>query len=79
MSNIDYSGNPNQRTPCVLVLDASGSMSSPTSSGKSRIDELNEGIAVLESELRADDTALVRVQLGIVAVGGPSNTAAIKP
>jgi uncharacterized protein YegL len=77
MSNIDYSGNPNQRTPCVLVLDASGSMGATTSSGKTRIEELNLGIQALETELRADDTALVRVQLGIVSVGGPANDAEI--
>lgn len=77
MTSIDYSGNPNQRTPCVLVLDASGSMNSPTSTGRTRIEELNLGIAALEAELRADDTALVRVQLGIVCVGGPSNDADI--
>jgi uncharacterized protein YegL len=77
MSNIDYSGNPNQRTPCVLVLDASGSMTTPTAKGKTRIDELNEGIRILQQELNADDTATVRVQLGVVIVGGPSNDAEI--
>jgi len=77
MSGIDYSGNPNQRTPCVLVLDASGSMDTMTSTGKTRIAELNAGIAALEAELRSDDTALVRVQLGIVCVGGPSGDADI--
>lgn len=77
MNNVDYSGNPNQRTPCVLVLDASGSMSFQTSSGRTRMEELNAGIAALESELKADDTALVRVQLGIVIVGGPTNDAEI--
>jgi uncharacterized protein YegL len=77
MANIDYSGNPNQRTPCVLVLDTSGSMGAATSTGRSRIEELNAGIAALEAELRSDDTALVRVQLGIVSVGGPANDADI--
>jgi len=77
MSGIDYSGNPNQRTPCVLVLDASGSMAEQTSTGKSRIEELNAGIAALRDDLHADDTALVRVQLGIVIVGGPSNDAEV--
>jgi len=77
MNNIDYSGNPNQRTPCVLVLDASGSMSTPTVNGKTRIEELNDGIRVLERELNADDTAVVRVQLGVVIVGGPTNDAEI--
>lgn len=75
MTNIDFSGNPNQRTPCVLVLDASGSMNEITSTGKTRMEELNSGIAALEASLNADDAALVRVQLAIVTVGGPINDA----
>lgn len=77
MVNIDFSGNPNQRTPCVLVLDASGSMNEITSTGRSRIDELNLGMEALEASLRADDAALVRVQLAIVSVGGLANDADI--
>lgn len=75
MSAVDYSGNPNQRTPCVLVLDTSGSMQATTSTGKSRIAELNEGIIALERSLKEDTTALVRVQLAIVSVGGPQDDA----
>ena len=74
---VDYSGNPNQRTPCVLVLDASGSMSTPSSRGSTRISELNEGIRTLEQAMNSDDAAISRVQLGIVSVGGPSNSAEI--
>ena len=77
MVSIDFSGNPNQRTPCVLVLDASGSMDTFTSTGKTRIEELNAGMAALEASLRADDAALVRVQIAIVTVGGPGNDADI--
>ena len=66
MTTVDYSGNPNQRTPCVLVLDASGSMDTQGSNGKTRIEALNEGVRVLEKSLRADDTAITRVQLAIV-------------
>lgn len=75
MSNIDFSTNPNQRTPCVLVLDASGSMGEQTSTGRTRIDELNDGVAVFENALKADDTAIARVLLSIVSVGGPNNDA----
>ena len=74
---VDYSSNPNQRTPCVLVLDASLSMSSETSSGKSRIELLNDGIKALEQALKEDETALTRVQLAIVIVGGPTEDAEI--
>ena len=75
MSTVDYSSNPNQRTPCVLILDASGSMDTVGSSGKTRIQALNDGIKALEQSLRDDDTAVTRVQLAIVSVGGPANDA----
>ena len=69
-------GNPVQRTPCILVLDASGSMlTTPTSSTTPRIAELNKGLKHLETELRADATASTRVQIAIVSVGGPLNDA----
>ena len=77
MPTVDYNGNPNQRTPCVLVLDASGSMETMGSSGKSRIQALNEGVRVLEQALREDDAAFTRVQLAIVSVGGPANEAEV--
>jgi uncharacterized protein YegL len=77
MNNIDYSGNANQRTPCILVLDSSGSMGTSSGFNRSRMDDLNDGIAALQSELQADDTALVRVQLAVVSVGGPSDDADI--
>jgi uncharacterized protein YegL len=43
--------------------------------GKTRIDELNEGVKALEKHLREDDTAVTRVQLAIISVGGPANVA----
>ena len=76
MSTVDYS-SPNQRTPCVLILDASGSMDTVGPSGKTRIQALNDGIKALELSLREDDTALTHVQLAIVSVGGPANDADI--
>lgn len=72
---VDYVNNTNQRTPCVLVLDASYSMSTRTSSGQSRIDMLNEGLREFEAALKADTTALTRVQVSIVIVGGPNSSA----
>lgn len=77
MNSVDYSSNPNQRTPCVLVLDASGSMDAVGPSGKTRIQALNEGIQALEKSLKEDDTALTRVQMAIVSVGGPADDADI--
>lgn len=63
--------NINQRTPCVLVLDASGSMASQP------IDQLNRGLKTLESELKNDPTARTHVQVAIVVVGGPGNQAGV--
>ena len=56
--------NTNQRLPCVVLLDGSTSMA-----GKA-IDNLNEGLSVLERELKADDIASLRVQLLILRIGG---------
>ena len=67
--------NVNQRTPCMLVVDASGSMETPTRDGATRIDQLNRGLATLEQELKNDPTARVRVQLAMVSVGGPAGGA----
>jgi uncharacterized protein YegL len=71
-----YHSSPWQRTPCMLVLDASGSMATKIP-GKTttRMDELNRGLKLLKTELCADDTASMRVQLAIVCVGGSSHNA----
>lgn len=71
-----YHSNPSQRTPCLLVLDASGSMDEIVSgTNRKRIDELNDGLALLAKELHEDETAAQRVQLAIVCVGGPAGDA----
>lgn len=67
--------NPNQRTPCVLVLDASGSMDTVTQSGRSRIDELNAGLEAFQEAIRMDEAALSRVCIAVVVVGGVRSTA----
>jgi len=72
---VDYVNNTNQRTPSVLVLDASYSMSTKTSSGKTRMQLLNEGLQEFEAALKSDTTALTRVQVSVVIVGGPNSTA----
>jgi uncharacterized protein YegL len=45
-------------------------MATESGAGRSRIDELNDGLKALEAELRGDPTAKTRVQLAIVCVGG---------
>ena len=77
MKNVDYSYNPNQRTPCVLVLDASLSMEQRGADGKTRIAALNEGLKAFHVALADDHMALNRVQLAIVIVGGPNNRAEV--
>ena len=73
-----YPDAPWQRTPCMLVLDASASMATTvTVNGRSttRINELNRGLRLLKDQLMGDDTASMRVQVAIVCVGGPSHGA----
>ena len=61
--------NASQRLPCVLVLDGSGSMTDD-SSGSSAIDQLNNGLRILEAELKEDRTARMRVRLLVLRLGG---------
>lgn len=56
--------NTEQRTPLVLVLDCSGSMSGAP------INQLNEGLKLLESELKADVIASKRVRVLVISYGG---------
>jgi uncharacterized protein YegL len=55
--------NTEQRTPLVLVLDRSGSMEGEP------IRQLNEGLKVLERELKGDAIAAKRVRLLLVQYG----------
>ncbi|WP_129780361.1 vWA domain-containing protein [Peristeroidobacter soli] len=55
--------NPENRCPCVLVLDTSGSMQGRP------IEELNEGLAQFKRELLTDEMAAKRVEVGIVGFG----------
>ncbi|GAA3916958.1 vWA domain-containing protein [Luteimonas lutimaris] len=56
--------NTEQRTPLVLVLDCSGSM------GGAPINQLNEGLQLLERELKDDVIAAKRVRLLVIRYGG---------
>ena len=55
--------NTSQRLPCVIIVDGSTSMN-----GKA-IKNLNEGLSVLERELKADDIASMRVQILVIRIG----------
>ena len=56
--------NRSERLPCVLVLDGSDSM---RASGA--IDELNEGVALLAAELKANEETAYGVQLAMLRFG----------
>jgi len=61
---VEFADNANERTPCVLVLDCSGSMRDEP------IKQLNSGLKALEKELKDDIDASSRVQLLIIKASG---------
>jgi len=74
----NYLENTAQRVPCMLVLDASGSMNeSDPNSGRRRIDLLNDGIKAFYEELQTDEIALGRVQIAAVTAGGFADAARV--
>lgn len=62
--DVEFVDNTSQRTPCVLVLDGSGSMQGE------RIAQLNAGLKLLEETLKRDETARLRVQVLVIRFGG---------
>lgn len=59
----EFAENPEQRCPCLLLLDVSGSMSGRP------IAELNEGLAAFRNELNQDALASKRVEIAVVTFG----------
>src|SRR6185437_12085126 len=59
----DLIDNPEQRCPCLLLLDTSGSMVGRP------VEELNAGLVTLQTELNSDSLAAKRVELAIVTFG----------
>jgi uncharacterized protein YegL len=60
---LQYTLNTNERTPCVLLIDCSGSMASHMAA-------VNEGLRHLQDDLSKDTVARERITLLIVRVGG---------
>lgn len=60
---VEFAENPENRCPCLLILDTSGSMSGRP------LDELNAGLQQFRQELTADAMASKRVEVGIVTFG----------
>jgi uncharacterized protein YegL len=59
----EFAENPEQRCPCVLLLDTSGSMRGDP------IAELNEGLRAFKTDLMSDSLAAKRVEVAIVTFG----------
>ncbi|MFM0643408.1 VWA domain-containing protein [Paraburkholderia bryophila] len=62
----NFAENPEQRCPCVLLLDRSGSMAGEP------IALLNAGLTTFKDELAADSLAMKRVDTAIVSFGPPA-------
>jgi len=63
----EFADNPEQRCPCVLVLDISGSMEGEP------VAQLEAGLRAFSDELSADGLAAKRVEFAIVTFGGSVN------
>jgi uncharacterized protein YegL len=59
----EFAENPENRCPCLLLLDTSGSMQGRP------IAELNAGLSQFKEELTCDAMAAKRVEVGIVSFG----------
>ena len=62
--DVSFIDNSEQRTPLILVLDCSGSMQGQP------IAQLNQGLKLLEEELKQDVIAAKRVRLLVIKYGG---------
>jgi uncharacterized protein YegL len=62
-ADAEFAENPEQRCPCLLLLDTSYSMSG------NPIHELNEGLGAFKEELLTDPLAAKRVEVGVISFG----------
>jgi uncharacterized protein YegL len=65
---VELASNPEQRCPCVLVLDTSGSMAGAP------IAALNAGLQAFQADLQSDSLAAQRVEVAVVTFGGQVTT-----
>lgn len=61
--NTEFAENPEQRCPCLLLLDTSASMDGVP------IQQLNDGLVTLKDQLVSDPLAAKRVELAIMTFG----------
>src|SRR3954468_20218191 len=62
-TDAEFAENTEQRCPCLLLLDTSGSMSGAP------IAELNDGLAAFRNELSSDALAAKRVEIAVITFG----------
>ena|SRR5271163_1681582 len=62
--NLELLDNTSERLPCILLLDGSASMTGRP------IDELNQGLKILEVDLKSNDRAKKSVQVAVIRFGG---------
>jgi uncharacterized protein YegL len=62
-SAAEFAENAEQRCPCLLLLDTSGSMSGTA------IGELNQGLAAFRNELTSDSLSAKRVEIALITFG----------
>lgn len=62
-ADAEFAENPEQRCPCVLLLDTSGSMQGAP------IQQLNDALQFFKEDLHADAMAAKRVELAVVTFG----------
>ena len=62
-ADAEFAENPEQRCPCVLLLDTSGSMQGAP------IQQLNDALQFFKEDLHADAMAAKRVELALVTFG----------
>lgn len=69
LDDVGLAENPEQRCPCLLLLDTSSSMAG------NPITALNDGIQSFQGDLHDDSLALKRVEVAIITFGGTVATA----
>ena len=69
--DVHFSDNASQRTPCVLVLDGSGSMEGDP------VNQLNAGLHTFEAQLKGNPLTALRVQVLVIVAGGASEATVV--
>ena len=67
-ADVLFAENPEQRCPCVLLLDVSGSMTRDAN-GMRAIDQLSDGLKLFKEAIAADSVANQRVEVAVVTFG----------